>query len=464
MAIIATIVPSALGILILLGLGAFGVQSLRERERRAAGVAFALASIGILLILLPHRLPGTGRLVLSGIIAAVGAAGILLFLLPIGRIERGNDVPQVRVDERDIMFARARLVPDSVQYEAYYALHPENRAPDERIRSLPGLLSPGAKMAHPLHFAAADACFSVPAALREWVDGPVAATAMSFTPVAITAYVKGLARYFGARTVGVAELKPYHVYSHIGRGSGEYGAPVSLDHRYAIAFAVEMDYAMIGPAPDAPEILETAKEYSEAAQVAVQLAALIRSLGYPARAHIDGNYRVIAPLVARDAGLGEIGRMGLVMTRKLGPRVRLGVVTTDLPLLVDGRDDDTSVVDFCRTCKKCAENCPSQAIPSGDRQVIDGTLRWRIDALRCFRYWNIIGTDCGRCMAVCPYSHPDNAGHNLVRWATRRSGFARRAALWLDDAFYGRKPAPRLAPGWTSVDLSPTARTSVAEE
>jgi len=63
----------------------------------------------------------------------------------------------------------------------------------------------------------------------------------------------------------------------------------------------------------------------------------------------------------------------------------------------------------------------------------------------------VIGTDCGRCMAVCPYSHPDTAAHNAVRWAIRHSGFARRAALWLDDAFYSRRPVPRPAPAWTAA-------------
>ncbi len=66
----------------------------------------------------------------------------------------------------------------------------------------------------------------------------------------------------------------------------------------------------------------------------------------------------------------------------------------------------------------------------------------------CFRYWNVVGTDCGRCMAVCPYSHPDNPAHNLVRWTLRRSGIARRGALWMDDIFYGANPAPRPAPDW----------------
>ena len=175
---------------------------------------------------------------------------------------------------------------------------------------------------------------------------------------------------------------------------------------------------------------------------------MIRGLGYPARAHIDGNYRVVAPLVARDAGLGEIGRMGLLMTPELGPRVRLGVVTTDLRLVPDPRREDPSALDFCRVCKKCAENCPSRSIPLGDREAIDGALRWRIDADTCFRYWNLTGTDCGRCMAVCPYSHPDNALHNLVRWTIRCSGAARRAALWLDDVVYGDRPTSRPAPDW----------------
>jgi ferredoxin len=84
----------------------------------------------------------------------------------------------------------------------------------------------------------------------------------------------------------------------------------------------------------------------------------------------------------------------------------------------------------------------------GDREEIDGALRWRIDSDTCFRYWNVIGTDCGKCMAVCPYSHPDNFAHNIVRWAIQQSSGARVAALWLDDLFYGRKPKARPAPDW----------------
>jgi len=444
---------AGVGLALAVSLAVFGTQSWREGERRAARVALGLAALGLLVTGFVVTLPLAAQRAVAVLLAGAVLLGGIGLALPVGHVEPGGDTPQKRVDERDIMFARARLKPGSAAYTAYYKQHPEHQAIDDRIRALPGLLASTAQKAHPLHFAAARASFLLPEALRNWVDGPVAATALSLSPSAATDYLKGLARYYGARTVGITALQPYHVYSHIGRGSGDYGALLAVEHRYALAFTVEMDHTLMGTAPNAPTVLETAKEYAVAAQIAVQLAAFIRALGCPARAHIDGNYRVIAPLVARDAGLGEIGRMGLLMTPELGPRVRLGVVTTDLPLGVDARIPRPDILDFCRICKKCAENCPSRAIPFDDRQEIAGALRWQIDSIKCFRYWNVIGTDCGRCVSVCPYSHPDTLSHNVLRQVIRRSGVARGLALRMDDLFYGRTPAPRPAPAWTAVDI-----------
>ena len=265
-------------------------------------------------------------------------------------------------------------------------------------------------------------------------------------------YIQDLARYYGADQVGVTVLEPYHVYSHVGRGAGIYGEPIPVENRYAVAFTVEMDFEMVGTAPYPPTSMETGKQYVEAGRVAVQLAAAIRALGYPARAHIDGNYRVIAPLVARDAGLGEIGRMTILMTPRQGPRVRLGVVTTDLELVPNERQPDQAILDFCTICEKCARACPSQSIPYGPRQEIDGALRWKLNPDTCFRYWNTAGTDCARCMAVCPYAHPDTFSHNLIRGGIARSGAFRRGALWLDDFVYGKKPPAREIPRWTVLN------------
>ena len=445
---VPVLILALLGAIILVGFLAFAVTSLREGEERAAGIASAIAVVASLPFFLSVFLPAWIQALVLAIALLVGITAAILFLLPIGRAWPANDVPQVRIDERDIMFARGRLEAGSPNYEAYYSMRPENKAGDDKTRSLPGLLSPRSSAYHPLVFASTGASFGLTHALRDAVDGTPAPELLEVDAASITTFVKDLTCYYGALAVGVAEMQPYHIYSHIGRGSGQYGAPINLEHRYGIAFTVEMDLELASTAPYAPTVMESARQYVESAKVAVQLANFIRGLGYSARAHIDGNYRVVAPLVARDAGLGEIGRMGLLMTPGLGPRVRLGVVTTEMPLVPDGRGTDRSVLDFCAVCSKCADCCPPHAIPQGDRQEIDGVLRWRINDAICYRYWNAVGTDCARCMAVCPYSHPDNALHNVVRWATRHSGMARRAAVRLDHAFYGRLPASKARPEW----------------
>jgi len=365
-----------LGVAILVGTGGFAVVSLHERERRAAAVASVLAIAGALAFLGASLLPASMRIAAVTGCAMVGLAALILGVLPIGTSHPAQGRPTRRVDERDIMFARARLASGSPEHEAYYAMRPENREPDAKTRALPGLLSPTSVAAEPIAFASARASFALTEALRDAVDGPVAAERRSQTAAEWTTLVQRFAKTGGARDVGVTRLEPYHVYSHVGRGAGTWGEPIELDHQWAIALTVEMDHATMRTAPAAPVVAESARQYVESAKIALRLASFIRGLGYPARAHIDGNYRVIAPLVARDAGLGEIGRMGILMTKRFGPRVRIAVVTTDLPLVARPPGDDISVIDFCTVCKKCAENCPSGSIPAGDRQSIDGTRRW----------------------------------------------------------------------------------------
>ncbi len=426
-----------------LGFGSFAVTSRKERESRAAAVSLALAFTTTAICMGAAVIGGTPSRAVIVAVAAVVLSSVAAWLWPVGRSVALGGRPQRRFDERDIMFARARLQPGSQEFDSYYAGRPEHRVGDDRTRALPGLLSRDADKAEPLMFATAEACFEVTERLRLMVDGDVAERRVERPPADWTSSLKELTLFLGATNVGVTTLRPYHVYTHVGRGTGTWGDPIQLDHGWALAFTVEMDHAAVAHAPEAPTVAESARQYVALSRIGVEVASVIRRCGYPARAHTDGNYRVIAPLVARDAGLGEIGRMGILMTPRLGPRVRLGVVTTDLPLIPDQPGDDPSVLDFCSVCRKCADNCPVGAIPTGDREPIDGGLRWRIDPDSCFRYWAVAGTDCAICMRVCPYSHPDSFAHNLVRGAIRRSGGARRVMLRADDLFYGRRPRPR---------------------
>jgi len=447
----SSIILSTLGLFWLFVFCAFSLVSYREGERRAARVSILVAICGATTLFLSTLLPSAIEIFLLLALGLLSLIGLILFVLPIGIVSLSNDTTLGRYDERDIMFARARLEPGSPEYQSYYLIHPDKLAIDEHTRAKPGLLSPKSKLADPYLFTSSQGSFFLTEALRDSVEGPVSDKRLELPPSEMTQYLKDLVVYYGGLSVGVTPLQPYHVYSHIGRGNGVYGDPITIEHHYAIAFTVEMDFNMMGTSPHPPVVMESARQYVESARIAVQLAAAIRALGYNARAHIDGNYRVIAPLVGRDAGLGKIGRMGLLMTPTHGPRVRLGVVTTDLDLIPDKRRPDPSMIDFCMLCLKCAENCPSRSIPFGERQVTDSGLRWKINAETCFHYWNVIGTDCGRCMAVCPYSHPSTISHNIVRWGNRKSGAFRRLANWFDNLFYGRYPAQRGAPEWTKL-------------
>jgi epoxyqueuosine reductase QueG len=133
-----------------------------------------------------------------------------------------------------------------------------------------------------------------------------------------------------------------------------------------------------------------------------------------------------------------LGRMGYLISPEYGARIRLGAVTTDLPLVAD-QPISFGVQDFCDKCLKCAVNCPSAAIPQGSATMSNGVMRWPLNVEACIRYWRLVGTDCGLCMKVCPYSHPPTLVHNLVRTGLKRSAFARTVSVWGDDLFYGRK-------------------------
>jgi reductive dehalogenase len=358
-----------------------------------------------------------------------------------------RSIPAKRIDERDTMFSRKDLVPGTRQFLEYYYKNPEKKELDDQFRKFPGLLKPGTLYFNRLAFAAAEASFSTIEQFHSLVAGNNTKKAEPVDLNQITRFIKTWARKLGALNIGITELHEYHLYS-VGGRYYRYDREVINSHPFAIAVIVEMDYLMMSASPAAPAVMESAQQYLNSGSIATQIAQFIRNLGYSARAHIDANYELICPLVARDAGLGEIGRMGLLITPDYGPRVRISVVTTDLPLIIDHPTHDPSVLDFCTKCKKCAGNCPAQAISYEKREEINGALRWQINSEACYSYWCKVGTDCGKCIAVCPYSHSNNLLHNLVRKGLRNSNLFRNLAIKLDDIFYDSKPVSKSSPDW----------------
>jgi len=417
----------------------FSITFLIESEKRAS-LMVLLSGVVFCTPLLVAAIFSVENSWLTYIMASVYILIGLIFLFPFKKYSfKGSDLFPPRFDERRIMFSRAELVADSEKFNEYYLNNPYHKVLDDKFREKPGLMSPNSQKYQPLKFASADANFEVVGSFIQNIEEKGLPKKQEIGPLVLTNYIKKWAKRLGVVNVGVTELKEHHLYSIKGRGE-KYGDEIKIKHQYAIAFTVEMNKEMMDKAPDAETVLESSQQYLNGANIATQLALFIRNLGYSARSHFDGNYEVVCPLVARDAGLGEFGRMGILMTPELGPRVRIGVVTTDISLETDSYKTDYSVFDFCTKCKKCADNCPSRAISFENMKEKDGVSRWTINHEACFTYWSIIGTDCGKCVQVCPYSHPNNFMHNFIRKGIKNSSLFASFALKMDDLFYGRKP------------------------
>jgi len=119
--------------------------------------------------------------------------------------------------------------------------------------------------------------------------------------------------------------------------------------------------------------------------------------------------------VATRAGLGWIGKNGLLITRAYGPRVRLASVFTDFPL--------PTCVPFtegaCGSCTRCVDACPAGALLGATWYV--GMPRAKIvDAHRCEEVATRLLEErvgahnavCGICIAVCPFAGLSRIGGN----------------------------------------------------
>lgn len=148
------------------------------------------------------------------------------------------------------------------------------------------------------------------------------------------------------------------------------------------------------------------------ARLASELEQRIGPFGY--RVCVD-SAPVLEKALARNAGLGWIGKHTNLIARDRGSWFFLGEILTDLPLPVD-----ESASAHCGSCQACMPACPTGAI----------VAPWRLDARRCISYLTIehksaiprelrksIGNriyGCDDCQLVCPWNkfaraaaHPD---------------------------------------------------------
>jgi len=173
-------------------------------------------------------------------------------------------------------------------------------------------------------------------------------------------------------------------------------------------------------------------------KLADRIAELVGPFGY--RAFVD-SAPVLERALARNAGLGWIGKHTCLIDRDGGSWFFLGEIYVDLPLPVDA-----PATSHCGTCTRCIDVCPTGAI----------TAPYRLDARRCISYLTIehdgaipeelrkpIGNrifGCDDCQLACPWNkfakrtdEPDFRARNNLDEASLPELFA-----WTEEEFLQR--------------------------
>jgi reductive dehalogenase len=279
---------------------------------------------------------------------------------------------------------------------------------------------------------------------------------------AMTRHIKAVAHYMGADVIGIAKAHPSYLYAgsrYVQDGTAEDAyqreSPEELVRRfpYIIQMTTAWDYNKLQA--HRHHIGDAAYHISQMKGVLILKAmeGYIKELGYTA---LRG---VVTPQAAGVAsGIGELGRNGLVINKNFGARIHMpDPILTDLPLVPDA-PVDIGVEDFCKICRKCANTCPTNSIPFGDKVVFNGVEKYKINWLTCYKlrpyvhdYWG----SCLTCAAVCPFSKPDVWWHGLAVWSLHTTPFSLRPALvralkWIDDKFWGVARTTRVR--WLSYD------------
>jgi reductive dehalogenase len=282
---------------------------------------------------------------------------------------------------------------------------------------------------------------------------------------ALSHHLKRVARFFGADVVGIAAVHPSMLYSgsrapddgsgsHEGSGDPNASSTeMARKYPFAICLCTAWDYNMIQA--HRHHIGDHAYHFSQAKLqlVYANLAAYLRELGYEAVQN-----RVQAMPAALAAGMGELGRHGMLITEKFGARVHLGdPILTNMPLIPD-KPIDIGVEDFCKVCRKCATTCPTNSIPLEGKVVHNGVEKYKINWETCYRlrayvmdFWEV----CLTCVTVCPYTKPNTWWRTLAVESLKRTPFALRlvavrALKFLDDTFWGKVPRRRVR--WLNYD------------
>ncbi len=263
--------------------------------------------------------------------------------------------------------------------------------------------------------------------------------------------IKAASYFLGVDAVGISRCPEWTWYSHDARGE-----PITPPHDQAISMIVDQGYETMEGASgdDWISVAQSMRAYLRFSLLGGVIARQIRNLGYSAKAPPVLGGGVLQPPLLLLSGLGEVSRIGeVILNPFLGPRLKSGVVTTDMPLAHD-RPIDFGLQAFCESCNKCARECPSGAITAGPKLMFNGYEIWKSDSQKCatYRITTPGGAMCGRCMKTCPWNLEGLFAEKPFRWAAMTLPQAAPMLAKLDDRL-GRGGLNPVKKWWWDLEL-----------
>ncbi|KIC09588.1 NAD-binding oxidoreductase [Leisingera sp. ANG-M1] len=263
--------------------------------------------------------------------------------------------------------------------------------------------------------------------------------------------IKAAAYFLGCDAVGISRCPDWAYYSHDAAG-----APLAPYHENAISMIIDQGHETMEGASgdDWIACAQSMRAYLRFSLLGGVIAQQIRNLGYTARVHSVMDGEVLQPPLLLLSGLGEVSRIGeVILNPFLGPRLKSGAVTTNLPMTCD-LPVDFGLQRFCEACNKCARECPSGAITAGPKLMFNGYEIWKSDSQKCttYRVGTPGGAMCGRCMKTCPWNLEGLFAEAPFRWAAMNLPGSAKALAKLDDAL-GNGEVNKAKKWWWDLEM-----------
>ena len=206
----------------------------------------------------------------------------------------------------------------------------------------------------------------------------------------VTEEIRGKAKSLGFGEVGFTKYDRKYTYK-------SKKGWVKFEH--AICLALEQDYWQTQTIPSMEAEFAHFGTYEEEGAYAIELAEYIRSLGYRAQIHSpNDNSAAYIPMFV-EAGLGQLGANGQLLSPHFGSRSRLMIISTDAVVTYD-EPVDYGLHKFCEICQVCVNRCPGRALVK-EKVWWRGAEKHKLMYDRC-RPVMATYEGCGVCMLVCP--------------------------------------------------------------